>query len=96
MELDRLRALHAALWDDAMSADVRAVMALVRIHDARMRLLGLYPKPARRDPKASWDNCQGPPTVVVRADDCRWEGCAKHGNFETPAHQQMPNSAQPP
>jgi len=62
-----------------MSGDVRAVMALLRIHDARMRLLGLYPKQARRDPRASWDNCQGPPTVVVRADDCRHEGCERHG-----------------
>ncbi len=64
-----------------MSGDVRAVMALLRIHDARMRLLGLYPKQARRDPRASWDNCQGPPTVVVRADDCRHEGCERHGKF---------------
>ena len=40
--------------------------------------------------------CQGPPTVVVRADDCRWEGCAKHRHFETLAHQQMPSFAQPP
>jgi len=68
----------------AMSGDVGAVVALLRIQDERMRLLGLYPKQARRDPKAGWDHCQGVPTVVVRADDCRHEGCKRHGKFAIP------------
>jgi len=62
-----------------MSGDIRAVKALLRIHDAWARLLGLYPKPARGDPRAGCDNCQGVPTVVVRADDCWHEGCERHG-----------------
>jgi hypothetical protein len=34
-----------------------------------------------------WDNCQGPPTVVMRQDDCRHAGCDRHGQFEEPARQ---------
>lgn len=81
VELDRLRELHAALWDQAMAGDVSAVMSLLRISDARCRLMGLYPARQSKDPRAHWDNCAGPPTVVVSSDDCRHEGCARHGSF---------------
>jgi len=45
-------------------------------------LLGLYDS-VRSDSKGQngWDNCQGPPTVVINPKDCRWQGCDKHGKF---------------
>ncbi len=85
LELERLDALHAAIWDAAMAGEVRAVMPLLRIIDARCRLLGLHPQRQGKDPKARWDNCQGPSTVIVRADDCRHAGCPQHGQFQPPA-----------
>ncbi len=81
LELERLDAIHAAIWDTAMAGDVRAVMPLLRISDARCRLLGLHPQRQVKNPKARWDNCQGPATVIVRADDCRHGGCPQHGRF---------------
>lgn len=82
LELARLEAVHAALWDDAVGGDVQAVLALLWVLDARCRLLGLY-EPARRGqvPQDGWDNCSGPPTVVLHPDDCRWRGCSVHGAF---------------
>jgi hypothetical protein len=41
-EAARLDALQYALWDKAMSGDVRAANSIVRIIDRRCRLLGLY------------------------------------------------------
>ncbi len=82
LELERLDAIHAAIWDAAMAGEVRAVMPLLRIIDARCRLLGLHPQRQVKDPKARWDNCQGPSTVIVRADDCRHAGCHQHGRFQ--------------
>lgn len=41
-EGDRLDALQAAVWADAMGGDVRAVGAVLRIMDARAKLFGLY------------------------------------------------------
>ncbi len=41
-EAARLDALQAALWDKAMSGDVRATAGILRIIDRRCRLLGLY------------------------------------------------------
>ncbi len=85
VEQGRLDALQDALWDAAMAGDVSAAMASLRVIDARCRLLGLHelvPGRSRKSPKDGWDNCQGPPTVVVRPDDCRHAGCDKHGRFE--------------
>ena len=42
LEAMRLDALHAALWDKAMTGDVRATNSIVIIIDRRCRLLGLY------------------------------------------------------
>ncbi len=85
LELDRLDAIQAAIWDAAMAGEVRAVRPLLRIIDARCRLLGLHPDRRVKNPKARWDNCQGPSTVIVRADDCRQAGCPQHGQFQPPA-----------
>ena len=41
IELARLDALQVALWDRAMDGDVEAVLAVLRIMDRRIRLLGL-------------------------------------------------------
>ena len=60
LENDRLDALQSALWDAAMTGDVRAVTSIVQIVRARVRLNGL--EPAR-------DGCGAlpstPRTVVV-------------------------------
>jgi len=62
LENARLDALQHALWDAAMTGDVRAVTAIVQIVRARVRLNGL--EPAR-------DGCGAssaiPQTVVVPA-----------------------------
>lgn len=79
IELARLNSLQAALWDTAMAGDVSAAHECLKLIIARCRLLGLYEE--RKSPKDSWDNCQGPSTVIARADDCRHEGCDKHGRF---------------
>ena len=36
-----LDGLQVALWDDAMKGDTRAVMAILRVIEQRVRLLGL-------------------------------------------------------
>lgn len=41
VELGPLAALTEALWDRAMAGEPSSVMALLRISDARMKLLGL-------------------------------------------------------
>lgn len=74
--------MQAALWPAALRGSVPAVHEVVRIVEARARLLGLYAAPgidrrARRD----WPSCQGHATVVVRQDDCRHNGCDRHGQF---------------
>ncbi len=84
VEVARLNAVHAALWPRAMAGDVPAVMALLRIIEARCRLLGLYGEPGVKESGDRWENCQGPATVVVRADDCRHQGCVRHGRFPIP------------
>ena len=84
VESDRLNAMHAALWPAAMAGDVEAVRAILRISDARCRVLGLYELlPGRRakDPKER-NNCWGPQTVVINPKDCRWDGCDRHGKFD--------------
>ena len=42
LEVDRLDSLQVAIWEDAMTGDVRAVAAVVRIMHLRVKLLGLY------------------------------------------------------
>ncbi len=84
-ETARLNAMQSALWPEAMAGDVRAAMAILHIIEARCRMWGLLEKaPVRgaKDPKDHWDNCQGPPTVIIRQDDCRHTGCDTHGRFE--------------
>jgi len=81
VEIDRLNAVHAALWPKAMAGDVDAVMALLRVIEARCRLLGLYGELGRKESVEGWDSCQGSATVVVPADDCRHDGCERHGRF---------------
>lgn len=41
LELERLDALQVALWDDAVAGDVTAVDRVLKIINARCRLLGL-------------------------------------------------------
>ena len=41
IEVDRLDALQFALWDQAMSGDVRSVEAVLKVINQRARLLGL-------------------------------------------------------
>ena len=41
LEVTRLDALQAAVWDDAMTGDVRAVEAALKLVQARSKLLGL-------------------------------------------------------
>ncbi len=73
VEVARLDALQQALWDRAMRGHVPAVQAVVRIIQARARVLGLVqtgkPKRAR---------CTQPQTVVVQDNDCRERGCPDH------------------
>ncbi len=73
VEVDRLDALQHALWDAAMGGSVPAARALVRIIEARARVLGLVqtgkPKRAR---------CTQPQTVVVQDNECRTRGCPDH------------------
>jgi hypothetical protein len=51
LELDRLDALQAASWESAMSGDLPAVNTVLRVIEARARLLGLLdgPRPLTRD-----------------------------------------------
>ncbi|GAA5031806.1 hypothetical protein GCM10023258_30290 [Terrabacter aeriphilus] len=62
LELARLDALQAALWDKAMSGDVEAAREVRAVIMARCRLLGLDDRAKR--PKA-W----APRTVVLSAED---------------------------
>ncbi len=49
LELDRLDAVHASLWPQAMTGHVPSVLALLRVIDLRTRLLGLQPSAVPRD-----------------------------------------------
>ncbi len=62
IELARLDALQAALWDKAMAGDVEAAREVRAVIMARCRLLGLDHRAKR--PKA-W----APQTVVLSAED---------------------------
>ena len=56
VEGDRLDALQAALWDQAMAGDLRAVAMIRRIIESRIRLFGLDQRP---------DGNAGLPTSLV-------------------------------
>ncbi len=81
VELDRLDALQVALWPRAVRGDVPAVLAVLRVLDQRIRLLGLAEVPRKQKPQDAWPSCHGPATVVIHPDDCRYEGCERHGRF---------------
>jgi len=82
LELNRLDAVHASLWPQAMKGHVPSVLALLRVMDLRTRLLGLQVSGSRkRTPEDNWPSCVGPATVVVHPDDCRHGECARHGSF---------------
>lgn len=52
LEAQRLDALQVAVWDRAMSGDLRAVKAVLDVIDARARLFALYaarPSPAQAE-----------------------------------------------
>jgi len=61
LEADRLDALQASLWPDAMAGDVLAVQAIVKIIMQRCRLLGLLDRPGTAEPS------ELPRSVVVGA-----------------------------
>jgi hypothetical protein len=73
VEVRRLDALQRGLWDRAMSGDVDAVHACLRIIQERIKVLGLA-EPA--DGKAG--RCHQPQTVILRENDCRERGCRDH------------------
>lgn len=69
LENARLDALQVALWDAAMTGDVQAVSAILRIVAARVRLNGLEPA---RDGFGATPST--PRTAVVRKDRPSGEG----------------------
>lgn len=66
IEGERLDALQAALWPDAMAGDVRAALACVRIIEARARLFGLD-APARAPVDAAGKAVPPQVTIVYEA-----------------------------
>ncbi len=81
LTLDRLEALLAGLWPQAMQGHLPSVQAALKTIEQELRLVGLVGGMQKPSPKDSWDNCYGPPTVVVNPNDCRHDGCAMHGRF---------------
>ncbi len=73
VEVDRLDALQQALWDRAMGGHVPAAQAVLRIIEARARVLGLV-----QTGKTKRARCTQPQTVVVQDNDCRERGCPDH------------------
>lgn len=43
LELERLDALQASVWEGALKGDVNAAGVVLKVMDRRCRLLGLYP-----------------------------------------------------
>ena len=74
-ELARVDALQEALWPAAMTGDVTALEATLKVIESRCRLLGLS---GRRHGQAA-ARCVQPPTVVVRATGCAEPRCPVHG-----------------
>ncbi len=81
LELARLDAVQAALWPRAMAGEVSAALGVLRVLDQRLRLLGLDRTTGTGRAGRAWPSCHGPATVVVHPDDCRHEGCPRHGKF---------------
>lgn len=52
LELARLDKLQSSLWESALSGDIPAVSAVLRIIDQRTRLLGLVPQATARTTSA--------------------------------------------
>lgn len=73
VEVKRLDALQVALWDAAMSGDVEAAHACLRIIQARIMVLGLAEPGTDQRPR-----CQQPQTVILLEDDCRLRECSIH------------------
>lgn len=73
VEVKRLDALQVALWDAAMSGDVEAAHACLRIIQARIMVLGLAEPGTGQRPR-----CQQPQTVILLEDDCRLRGYSIH------------------
>ena len=73
VEVRRLDALQVGLWDAAMSGDVDAANACLRIIQARIKVLGLADPVAQKQLR-----CQQPQTVILLKDDCREHGCPDH------------------
>ncbi len=61
LEADRLNALQASVWPDAMAGDVLAVQTVAKIVMRRCRLLGLFDRPGTAEPS------EQPRSVVVGA-----------------------------
>ncbi len=68
-----------------MQGHVPSVLAVLRVIDQQVRLLGLADLARKAKPKGAWPSCRGPATVVVHSDDCRFHGCERHGRFAEPA-----------
>jgi hypothetical protein len=68
LELQRLDALQEALWGKAIAGDTKAVAAVLRIVDQRIRLLGLACEPGNQGGKPG----DGPPVI----QDSFWEHVA--------------------
>jgi hypothetical protein len=73
VEVRRLDALQIGLWDAAMSGDVEAAHACLRIILARIKVLGLAEPGTGQPPR-----CQQPQTLILQEDDCRLRGCPDH------------------
>jgi transposase-like protein len=50
LEVDRLDSLQVAIWEDAMTGDLAAVRAVLRILHLRAKILGLYSHTDRNCP----------------------------------------------
>ena len=68
LEGDRLDALQVAIWEQAMTGDLRAVNVLLRIIAIRCKLFGLDRKPDEK--KSQWQGFssfeEGPNMAAVR------------------------------
>lgn len=82
LALARLDAMQAALAPRVQGGDLPAIGMVLRIIETRCRLLSIYGHEKRRKISSdSWDNCHGPPTLVIRTDDCRHAGCDRQGTL---------------
>jgi hypothetical protein len=73
VEVRRLDALQSGVWAAALSGDVDAVHACLRIIQERIKVLGLAEPSPRRGSR-----CKQPQTVILLEDDCRERGCPEH------------------